>query len=105
MSALPAYLTIRGLDLELRVKAVPGARRSELVGALGDRLKIRVSAPPEDGKANAAIVAVIAKALGVNERAVELTSGHANPLKAFVLRGSAARAAEIAATLAELTSD
>ena len=36
----------------VRVKAVPGARQNAVTGTLGDRLKIRVSAPPEGGKAN-----------------------------------------------------
>ena len=49
---LPAYLLVRGDDLEIRVKAVPGAKREEIAGALGDRLKIRVAQPPEGGRAN-----------------------------------------------------
>ena len=42
--------------MELEVKVVPGASRSEVTGWLGDSLKIRVAAPPERGKANAAVV-------------------------------------------------
>ena len=61
MSASSHYLVARGDDLVLRVKAVPGAKRDAIAGALGDRLKIRVAAPPEDGQANAAIRALLAR--------------------------------------------
>ena len=65
----------------IRVKAVPGAKREQVAGVLGDRLKIKVSAPPEGGKANAAICALIAKALGVKPGAVSVVSGMTNPEK------------------------
>ncbi|MCB9836019.1 MAG: DUF167 domain-containing protein [Phycisphaera sp.] len=65
----------------MRVKAVPGAKREQIAGVLGDRLKIKVSAPPEGGKANAAICALIAKTLGVKAGAVSVVSGMTNPEK------------------------
>ena len=65
----------------IRVKAVPGAKREQIAGVLGDRLKIKVSAPPEGGKANAAICALIAKTLGVKAGAVSVVSGMTNPEK------------------------
>jgi len=49
----------------IAVKAVPGAARDEIAGLLGERLKVRVAAPPEDGKANEAICRVLAAALGL----------------------------------------
>ena len=49
----------------LPIKAVPGARRNTIVGPLGTRLKVRIAAPPEDGKANRAIRRLIADALGL----------------------------------------
>jgi uncharacterized protein (TIGR00251 family) len=52
---------------------VPGASRSEIVGVLGDRLKLRVSAPAEGGKANRAIVTLLKDVLGVEN--VEITRG------------------------------
>ncbi len=99
MTAMPSYIIPRGNDLEIRVKAVPGARCDAIVGALGERLKIRVSAPPEEGKANAAIVRLLAKTLGVHEREVELVSGAGNPLKIFAVRAAVARAREFATLL------
>ena len=54
---------------------------------LGDRLKIKVSAPPEGGKANAAICALIAKKLGVKAGAVSVVSGMTNPEKVVLVVG------------------
>ncbi len=56
--------------IELRVKVVPGASRSEIVGVLGDPLKIRIAAPPEKGKANQALLQLIADWLGTKNVAV-----------------------------------
>lgn len=72
----------------LRVKAVPGARRDEIVGMLGDRLKVRVSAPPEGGRANAAIRALIADALGVKARQIAIISGQASAEKVVRVAGA-----------------
>lgn len=71
----------------IRVKAVPGASRDQIAGLLGDRLKIRVAAPPEGGKANQAICLVIAKALGVGKREVSVEAGHASPEKSIRASG------------------
>lgn len=68
---------------ELRVKVVPGSSRSRIVGPLGDRLKIQVAAPPEDGKANKAVTEVLAGWLDLPISAVELVSGASQPTKVF----------------------
>lgn len=65
----------------LRLKAVPGAKRDEIAGRLGDRLKVRISAPPEGGKANKAICAPLARELGLRERDVEVVQGGSSPEK------------------------
>lgn len=65
----------------LRVKVVPGAKRDEIVGPLGDRLKVRVAAPPEGGKANKAVCKLIAERLGVKPSTVRVVVGQANPEK------------------------
>jgi len=74
-------------SIELRIKAVPGASRDDLAGMLGDRLKVRVSAPPEGGKANKAIVALIARELGIKRAQVEVVSGRTNPEKTLRIAG------------------
>jgi uncharacterized protein (TIGR00251 family) len=90
--SLPAFASVRGDDLEIRVKAVPGATRDEVVGALGDRLKVRVAQPPEGGRANEAIRALLAERLGVPLRDVEIVQGATNPQKTVRIRGGGADA-------------
>jgi uncharacterized protein len=53
----------------------PGAKKTEISGLHGEALKIRLAAPPVDGKANAALIAFLAKACGVSKSAVALVSG------------------------------
>ena len=65
----------------LNIKVVPGASRDQIVGWLGDALKIKVTAPPEKGKANEAVVTLLAKTLGVRRDNIEIVSGHGSPAK------------------------
>ena len=74
----------------IAVKVVPGASRDRIMGALGEALKVATSAPPEKGKANASVAAILAKALGVDRRSVALASGPASPRKEFLLAGLSA---------------
>jgi len=60
------------------------------VGPLGDRLKIKVSAPPEAGKANKSVCALLAHALGVPDRDVEVIHGHTSPEKTVRITGKTA---------------
>ena len=59
----------------LEVKVVPGSSRTEIVGWLGQSLKIKVAAPPEKGKANLAVICVLSECLALNESAFTITSG------------------------------
>ena len=67
--------------LQISVKVVPGASREEIVGWVGGRLKIRVTAPPEKGKANDAVIGLLAAALGVPRGRVRIARGGSTPLK------------------------
>ena len=81
--------------VRVAVKAVPGSSRDAIAGPLGDRLKVRVTAPPEDGKANKAIEALLASACGLPVRSVLVVSGYTRPEKTVELQGidvAAARA-------------
>lgn len=70
----------------LQVKVVPGASRSEIVGRLGEALKVRVAAPPEGGKANREVLALLAERLGSPAADVVLVSGASSPSKIVELR-------------------
>ncbi|MBL8435801.1 MAG: YggU family protein [Zoogloea sp.] len=74
-------------SLILTLHIQPGARKTEIVGLHGDALKIRLAAPPVDGKANAALLGFLAKACGVSKSAVELLSGDTSRAKRVRLRG------------------
>lgn len=73
--------------ITLRVKVVPGASRSQVVGMLGDRLKLTVAAPPEAGKANKAVCKLLARVLGVPTRDVAVTAGPSQPTKTLSVAG------------------
>jgi len=70
-----------GDDLELTIHAQPGARRTEVQGAHGDALKIRIAAPPADGAANRALLEFLADAFGTARSRCELVAGHAGRRK------------------------
>lgn len=59
----------------LRLLVTPGAARTDVVGLHGDRLKIRVAAPPEKGAANQELLAFLARRLGLPKSALKLTGG------------------------------
>lgn len=79
--------------MEIAVKVVPGASRSRVMGLLGDALKVQVAAPPEKGKANAAVIELIAGALGVAAKAVEIVAGQTTPNKRVKVSGVTPEAA------------
>ena len=73
--------------VRLKVRAQPGARRSEIVGPLSDALKIRIAAPPEDGKANAELESFLAKHLTITKNQVQVIAGHASCSKSVLIAG------------------
>jgi TIGR00251 family protein len=79
-------------DVLLTVQAAPRAAKTEICGVHGDAVKIRVKAPPVDGKANQALREFIAELLGVSLRAVELVSGETSKRKIFRISGVASAA-------------
>ena len=81
-----------GTRLRLRVK--PNARKTAIVGIHGGALKVAVAAAPEKGKANRAVVRLLAKALNLPSLAVTITSGETSQDKVaeIALRPAAVRA-------------
>lgn len=70
----------------LPVKAQAGAKRAALVGEHAGALKVSVTAPREQGKANAALVEVLAAALGLRRSQIELVRGASGTSKRFLIR-------------------
>lgn len=77
--------------MKLNVKVVPKASRNEIAGWLGNALKVRVAAPPEAGRANDAVEALIAEALGLPRSQVRLIAGAASARKIVEIVGIAER--------------
>jgi uncharacterized protein len=71
----------------LRLRVSPGARRAAIVGRYGEAWKVHVSAPPERGQANDAVVRLLAERLGLPPSGVSLVSGAASRDKVVELRG------------------
>ena len=71
----------------LKVKVVPGSSRDEIVGWLGDAFKIKVTAPPEKGRANEAVMDLLAERLGLSADAIAVASGHSSPSKIIAING------------------
>jgi len=78
-------MVVTGTRLRLRV--VPGADRSGLVGRHGEGWKVRVAAPPERGRANDALLRVLAAALSVPVQSLTLVAGRASRDKVVQLAG------------------
>jgi uncharacterized protein (TIGR00251 family) len=72
--------------LDLHVQ--PGAARTEFAGEYGGRLKLRLAAPPVDGKANEALVAFLAEYYGVPKRNVRILAGASSRRKRILIEGA-----------------
>jgi uncharacterized protein (TIGR00251 family) len=71
----------------MQIRLQPRARRTGLLGVLGERLKIAVSGPPVDGKANAELCRFLADTLGVAKSAVTILQGETSREKTVLVRG------------------
>ena len=72
----------------ITVKVQPRAKRTELVEMLGDTYRLRLAAPPVDGKANEACVRFFAQRFGVAQSAVRIVSGLSSRLKVVEIEGA-----------------
>lgn len=103
---MPAWTPVAG-GLLLDVRVTPKGGRDRIDGLVADAngrelLGVRVSVPPADGAANAAVVVLIADAVGVPKRDVTLASGTTSRVKRLRIEGDAA---SLAARLTALTKD
>ena len=74
-----------GDKIRLEIKAVPGASKTEFAGIKEGRLRIRLAAAPEDGKANAEMLNFLSRALGCPKRELQFLSGEKSRLKIIAL--------------------
>jgi uncharacterized protein YggU (UPF0235/DUF167 family) len=84
---MPILPAVKATRTSLRLRVVPGATRPGVVGRYGNAWKVRVTAAPEGGKANEAVVALLADALALSRRDIELTSGLGSRDKVVALTG------------------
>lgn len=78
---------LMGDSANLQVKVVPGASRTRVAGRYGEGIKVQVAAAPEKGKANGAVVEVLAEWLGVRVGQVMIIAGHTQPRKLVRIDG------------------
>src|SRR3954471_3519909 len=74
-------------EVRLTIKVVPGASKTAVSGWLGDVLKVRVTAPAERGKANRAVEALVAAALGIAVDRILIVAGHSSARKIVEIAG------------------
>ena len=71
----------------LKVKVAPGAGKDEVQGWMGDTLKLRVSAPPEKGRTNRAVVALLARTLSAGRNRIVIVAGAGSRRKRVRIEG------------------
>lgn len=76
-----------GGESRLRVRVRPGARANAIVAPHGGGLKVKVTAPPERGKANQAVIDLLAGVLGLSRSRIRIVSGHGVPDKTLAIEG------------------
>jgi uncharacterized protein len=80
-----AFFLPTGQGYLLRLTVVPGAQRTQVVGLYGDRLKVRLAAPPEKGLANRELIDFLARSLDLPKSSLKLTLGAQSRSKAVTV--------------------
>ncbi len=84
---MSSWLQARGDGVVFTLHIQPGAKTTAVVGLHGEALKLRLAAPPVDGKANDCLLAYVASTLGVPKARVELVSGQSSRSKRVAVSG------------------
>ena len=87
-----SWLVAENGAVTLRLHIQPGAKKTEVAGPHGAALKIRLAAPPVDGKANACLIGFLADQLGVGKAAISILSGDTSRAKRVRVMGAEAAA-------------
>jgi|SRR5581483_7454081 len=88
-STITGLFDVSGDDVVVRVHVQPGAGRTAVTGRHGTAVKVKVGAPPEGGRANAAVVELLAEVLGVPAASVALVGGATSRSKRLRVSGVA----------------
>jgi uncharacterized protein YggU (UPF0235/DUF167 family) len=80
-------LTPQPDGITFTVKVVPGASRDKIAGEYDGGLRVTVARQPQDGAANIAVIALLAKQLGISRDQIQITRGHTNPRKSVCVTG------------------
>lgn len=75
------------MQCTIAIKVIPNSSRSEISGWLGEKLKIKVSAQPEKGKANISVIKVLSEALNIQEEFINILSGSTSQRKTVEIIG------------------
>ena len=84
---MPPFLRSQSGGVVLAVKLQPRSTRNEIGEAIGDELKVRVTAPPVDSAANEALLLLLSEHLGCPRGAVQILRGHTSRHKTVFIRG------------------
>ena len=87
-------ISVRGGAVRFAVRVQPRSSRNAIEGVLGGALKVRLTAPPVDGAANEALIALLADELGVAKRAVRIVGGETGRNKIVEVEGVTAESIE-----------
>ncbi len=81
-----SWLQSTSEGLQLQVRVTPRASRNQVAGVSGDRLKLKLTAAPVDGKANAALIRYLADLFGVAKSSISITRGDTGREKTVFIR-------------------
>lgn len=76
--------------LAIRLRVSPGARKARIIGPHGGALKLSVTEPPEDGRANEGVIKLLANTLDIPATNIKITAGHTSRDKRATVRGMSA---------------
>jgi len=84
-----ANLSVQQVDggIVFEIKVIPGSSKTAVCGLLGGKIKIKVSAAAEKGKANKCLIEFLSKKLGVKKNAIRIISGQTSPVKQVQVQG------------------
>lgn len=92
--SLPVWLKGDAQNAVISLHIQPGAKKTEIVGEHGTALKIRLAAPPVDGKANEALIAYLAEVLNIPKKRLELLTGSSSRSKRVQVLGLSVEAVD-----------